>query len=152
MYIKLLISSFILISFVACNNESKNQITSDKKEAPHKKSYLFDECLVSGKILGDELSFEKADELSNFITPKGILKAYKSMDIWFDVVSGGKKLEYYFFYDSKCEKRLSNTEKIIRKYFLSNGDFSALKIQVKSISERDLPNYLARPVGRWRDK
>jgi len=152
MYIKLLISCFILTFVVACDTEKNKPVTSATKLPIQTKKYKFNECLVFGKISRESISFEEVDKLMSYITPKGILNAYKNNKFWFDVVSGGRFLEYYFFYDSNCEERVENTQRIMAKYFLSSSEFSGLKVQVKPISETDLPNDLARPVGRWLDK
>jgi len=152
MYIKLLISCFIITFVVACDTEKNKQIASTTKLSIQTEKYKFNECLVFGKILRESISFEEADKLVSYITPKGILNSYKNNKFWFNVVPGGGILEYYFFYDSKCEKRVDNTQRIMAKYFLSSSEFSGLKVQVKPISETDLPSYLARPVGRWLDK
>lgn len=149
MYIKLLISYCIIFSIVACNNENQKQFTIDKVA---NKMYKYDDCLAHGSILGADISSEKANKLMSFITPEGILNAYKNNDFWFDVVTGRGLLEYYFFYDSECDKRIENTKAIINKYFLGNSEFSDLKVDVKAINERDLPKDLSRPVGRWVDK
>jgi len=150
MYIKLLISCFLVTFIIGCNSEEKLKTGITNKVSITKQKY--NECLAYGKIVGDNLSPENANKLMTFITPKGILNSYKNNVFWFDVVTGKGLLEYYFFYDSECEKRVENTQLIMTKYFLSTSEFSGLTVEVKPISETDLPSYLARPVGRWLDK